>query len=281
MKKQSSLFLSALTAGFILTLSVLNVSAAQITADNAKSIALQNANIEEQNISLIHIEQDLENGRTIFDVEFMTKTYEEYNYEILAETGEILGISYENKAYRLPSEGFSADAMITLENAGEIALNHAKTAADQAVFIKKKTDFEDGNRIYKLEFYTPDYREYEYEIDGKSGEIISWSFDSDSSHARQDAAQKGVQANSTAISDTQTDTQSSENSVSLENAKATALKTAGLQDEQVTWGRTYKEYDDGRLLYKGKFFYKSFEYEFEIDTVTGAVVDWDIESIFD
>lgn len=277
MKKPSSLFSTIFTTGFLLAASVLNVSAAQITAEQAKSIALQNASIDEQNITLIHIEQDLENGRTIFDVEFMTKTYEEYDYEILAETGEILGISYEKKTS--PSnEGFSADALITLEHAEEIALNHAGVAANQATFVKKKTDFDDGRRIYKLEFYTPAFQEYEYDIDGKSGEILSWSFDTNSSHARQDAARKG---NNIAASSTQTDGQSGENSITLEKAKATALKTAGLQDGQVTWGRVYKEYDDGRLLYKGKFFYNSFEYEFEIDTVSGAVVDWDIESMFD
>lgn len=140
---------------------------------------------------------------------------------------------------------------------------------------------DDGKQICKLEFYTPSYQEYEYEIDGKSGEVISWSFDADSSHARQDAARRGVQTNSTAASGTQTNGETGENSVTLDKAKATALKTAGLQDGQVTWGRVYKDYDDGRLLYKGKFFYNSFEYEFEIDTVSGAVVDWDIESIFD
>lgn len=137
MKKQSSLFSTIFTTGFILTASMLNVSAAQITAENAKSIALQNSGINEQDISLIHIEQDLDDGRTIFDVEFMTKTYEEYDYEILAETGEIWGISYEKKAH-FSNETFSANAMITLEDAAEIALNHAGVAADQATFIKKK-----------------------------------------------------------------------------------------------------------------------------------------------
>ena len=41
------------------------------------------------------------------------------------------------------------------------------------------------------------------------------------------------------------------------------------------------DYEDGRLVYEGEFFYSDLEYEFEIDAATGAVIDWDMESIYD
>ena len=39
--------------------------------------------------------------------------------------------------------------------------------------------------------------------------------------------------------------------------------------------------DDGRLIYEGKIIYNDREYEFEIDAATGAVLDWESESVCD
>ena len=41
------------------------------------------------------------------------------------------------------------------------------------------------------------------------------------------------------------------------------------------------DHDDGRLEYEGKIYYNKMEYEFEIDGYSGAIRDWDVESIFD
>ena len=42
-----------------------------------------------------------------------------------------------------------------------------------------------------------------------------------------------------------------------------------------------QDYDDGRLIYEGKIIYNNREYEFEIDAATGAVLDWESESVCD
>lgn len=39
--------------------------------------------------------------------------------------------------------------------------------------------------------------------------------------------------------------------------------------------------DDGKLLYEGKIVYQGMEYEFEIDAYSGAILEWDADSIFD
>ena len=69
--------------------------------------------------------------------------------------------------------------------------------------------------------------------------------------------------------------------ITAEEAKAAALKQVGLEDSQVRWGRIEKDYDDGRILYEGKFFYNEMEYEFGVDGRDGRVVEWDMESIYD
>ena len=49
----------------------------------------------------------------------------------------------------------------------------------------------------------------------------------------------------------------------------------------MTWGRVHKEYDDWRQIYKGEFYFHDMEYEFEVDALTGELVDWEVESIYD
>ena len=35
--------------------------------------------------------------------------------------------------------------------------------------------------------------------------------------------------------------------------------------------------DDGRAVYEGEMYSNGTQYEFEIDAVTGAVLDWDVD----
>ena len=72
-----------------------------------------------------------------------------------------------------------------------------------------------------------------------------------------------------------------EASITADQAKETALKQAGLTASQVSYIEAHEDYDDGRVLYEGKFFCGDLEYEFEVDGTTGALIDWDVESIYD
>lgn len=281
-RQKTLISLTALAAGLFMTAFATTVLAAQIPEEKAKSIALENAGVKTEDVAFIRSEPDLEDGKAVFDVEFITNTNEEYDYEILAENGEILGIDYKKTS--LPSSEGSGKN-ISLAQAEEIALTHAGKTADSVTFIKKDADLDDGRLIYEFEFYTANYQKYEYEVDAKSGEILAWDYDSDSPYAHQHAGfhQKNPVQASTNKSGAPNRQAAKENpdQISLNDAKAAALKKAGLKDNQVTWGRVYKEYDDGRLIYNGEFFYNLLEYEFEIDAVSGTILDWDVESIFD
>ena len=41
------------------------------------------------------------------------------------------------------------------------------------------------------------------------------------------------------------------------------------------------DHDDGRQVYEGSIYYNSMEYEFTIDAYSGAILEWDSESIYD
>ena len=65
---------------------------------------------------------------------------------------------------------------ISLDKAKEIALSHAGLSADQVTFVQVNMDFDDGIQKYEIEFYY-NYREYSYEIDANTGNILSYEQD--------------------------------------------------------------------------------------------------------
>lgn len=66
---------------------------------------------------------------------------------------------------------------ISVEQAKEIALNHAGKTADQVQFVKIKQDWEHGRSVYEIEFVA-NGNEFEYEIDANTGAIVKWEVES-------------------------------------------------------------------------------------------------------
>ena len=69
-----------------------NATTASIPLDEAKSIALTNANLTEDAVKFLKTELDHENGVLVYEIDFTYDTYE-YDYKIDANTGEI--VSYD------------------------------------------------------------------------------------------------------------------------------------------------------------------------------------------
>lgn len=74
--------------------------------------------------------------------------------------------------------GADSSASITVDQAKEIALNHAGQTADAVYFKKAKQDYDDGLLVYKIEFLAGG-TEYEYEIDAQTGAIRDYEWDND------------------------------------------------------------------------------------------------------
>ena len=67
---------------------------AKITADKAKEIALSHAEITASDAAFIKAELDYDDGRLIYDIEFVAKNIE-YEYEIDADSGKIIDFDKE------------------------------------------------------------------------------------------------------------------------------------------------------------------------------------------
>lgn len=264
MKRKFSIARTGLVTGMLAAAISINVFAAQVNEESAKTVALENAGQTTETVTFISSVSDYEDGKLVYDVKFMTKDYQKYEYEINQADGFILSIEYDAGT----SAQSSGNNSISLEKAQEIALNHARKKADEVVFIKTESEYKNRYTEYDMEFYTGDKIEYNYEINGSTGTIISWDYD---------AKKYQPSTTNTTINSSQSKAVSG-----IDSAKAAALNHAGLNASSgVIWGEVKTDYEDGRLVYEGEFFYSDLEYEFEIDATTGAVIDWDMESIYD
>ena len=68
------------------------------------------------------------------------------------------------------------DGLITKEEAETIALNHAGFTPDQVTWLRTNYELDDGVHQYEVEFHQGSW-EYDYEINAKTGEILSYDRD--------------------------------------------------------------------------------------------------------
>lgn len=80
------------------------------------------------------------------------------------------------KQYFSPSS--SPDSIIPKESAEDIALNHASLTREQVSRLRTEYEIDDGVPRYTVEFHSDGW-EYEYEIHGETGKILSYDKDFD------------------------------------------------------------------------------------------------------
>ncbi len=237
----------------------------------AQEIALQHAGLTADQVTVLSIEQDIENGRQVYDVEFYTADHKEYDYNIDAITGEVVSYDYDierplptdDTRPETPDTGtapntpvLGTDSPIGEEVAKAVALKHAGLTADAVTFLPTELDWENGRQVYDIEFYTADRKEYDYEIDAATGEIVS--FDYDAEHA---LPQNTVSSPITA-----------DQARSIALAKVPGASSGDIWDFE-------SDYDDGRLKYEIEIRYNGMEYDFEIDGTNGTILEMDSEPI--
>ena len=142
-----------------------------ISSDEAKQIALQHANLLDNQVTF-----------NKYEIEFYYNNTE-YDYEINAYSGEILKFDYDAEYYNPSntisysnSQSSSTQNLISSDEAKNIALQHANLTDNQVTFIKVSQDYDDGIHIYEVEFHYNN-REYNYDINAINGTILSYEQD--------------------------------------------------------------------------------------------------------
>ena len=151
------------------------------------------------------------------------------------------------------------------EKALTAALERAGVSADAVAYYEIGLDTERGVMVYDVEFTAGDY-EYECDVNAANGEIVKFEKERADRPASVTSPSAGGALTGGSISET--------------DAKALALaRVPGATDADIV--KFEQDYDDGRLIYEGKIIFDNREYEFEIDAATGAVLDWESESVYD
>lgn len=148
-------------------------SSGAIDEAQARSIALEHAGVAESDAKFYRVERDNDDGRAVYEVEFYSGNTE-YDYEISAETGEILSYDSDIEGWAAQGASSTSGSAVTLEQARELVLERVPGAAASDVQIEQERD--DGRDIYEGEVYY-DGAEYEFEIDASTGSFIKWSVD--------------------------------------------------------------------------------------------------------
>ncbi len=267
----------------------------------AKAKALAHAGLQESQVTFLRAELDQDDGRQVYEVEFYTQDGKEYDYEIDAAAGEILSYDYDAET-SVPTAGTASGQTITQAEAKAKALAHAGLKESQVTFLRAELDRDDGRQVYEVEFYTQDYKEYDYEIDAatvahaglKESQVTFLRAELDRDDGRQvyevefytqdykeydyeiDAATGEVLSyDYDAETDFQTGTSSGKELTAAE-AKALALsQVPGATEADIREFSTDR--DDGRLEYEGEIHYDGVSYEFEIDGYSGAIRNWEVE----
>ena len=220
----------------------------------AKAAALSAFGLSEDQAEGIVVIPSYDDGRFVYKVKFWAGSTEYFC--AVDGSGQILKSEKEEHA----SSGSVATSGtdVGLEAAKAAALKHAGLSADQVTGLTAKLDWDDGQRVYEVDFWQGS-TEYEYEINA-DGTVRQYESEA---HAAPTAISAG--SGSSGSSATSTD-------IGETGAKAAALSAAGLTEDQVQNLFIERDWDDGRIQYEVKFQANGTRYEYEIDGSTGSVL---------
>lgn len=173
-----------------------------------------------------------------------------------------VGKSFEFASDVLPS--------VSLKEATEAALEYAEVSAEDVIFDDKDYEVERGTAYYEIEFSAKGY-EYEVIVNAENGKVLNYKKEVDDDYRKPTPPQE-AQHNPTKPAETKP---SEDNFIGVDAAKNNALSHAGVAAEDARFDRTELDRDDGRYKYEVEFEANGFEYDYEIDAVSGQVLDFE------
>ena len=234
---------------------------ADIGVEKAKEAALSHAGVAESDTVFLIAEADYDDGHKEYEVEFYAGGTE-YDYTIDAASGRVLKFDTELEWYSADDDaGYGWQNVIGKQKAQEIALADAGVAAEDALHLIVKPDWDDGVRIYEVEFYTAS-QEYDYEILASNGTILSYDYDAEYQWSGS----------------TGTGSTSSTADIGEAKAKSVALSHAGISKSDTSYIYAKKDWDDGRWVYDVEFWADGKEYDYEILASNGTILSYDYDA---
>lgn len=133
----------------------------------AQKIALEHAGVKAADATITKSKLDYEDGHQVYDIEWYAGGAK-YDYEIAADTGEIISFAYEEKTMGADSRSVT----VSEADAKKTALDRVSGATDKDLY-KWKLDYDDGRPEYEGKIIYGGM-EYEFTIDAATGSVIEW-----------------------------------------------------------------------------------------------------------
>lgn len=221
-----------------------------VTETEAKNIAMEYANVVEDNITVLSIKKDHEDRE--YEIKFYDDLYE-YEMEINYHTGEV--VNFEKDIRDNVNIQDNQTVSMSEEEAKAIALQGVGKSSDEVTFTRVRMDRENGITVYEVDFYDTE-KEYEISIDIDTKEIINYQEDYFHTHHNN--------SNTTTTNDY----------IGVERAKEIVLNHTGLNSSDVTFHKVELDVDYSIATYEIEFYYQYFEYEYELNATTGEILKY-------
>lgn len=242
-----------------------------------------------------------------------------YKYTIAANNGEVISSESARIAKNKKTNTSSSDTTSVEENAANNSSNKANTlektgknvisnakskdkpnnkatdnqttgstavndVAENDKPAKGKSDVknvaDNTNANNNMDDKKPDKKNSNDNIDGKkaSGKKKSKknAVDNNRHHTSTDNETNNT---STGKTPTVSEVAASRHYISMDKAKSITLKDAGFRPSFVTFEKALLKKDDGKVMYEIEFFTSTYEYEYEVDAYTGAILSKDVDPL--
>lgn len=133
----------------------------------AQKIALEHAGVKAADATITKSKLDYEDGHQVYDIEWYAGGAK-YDYEIAADTGEIISSAYEEKTMGADSKNVT----VSEADAKKTALDRVSGATDTDLY-EWKLDYDDGRPEYEGKIIYGG-TEYEFTIDAATGSVMEW-----------------------------------------------------------------------------------------------------------
>lgn len=242
-----------------------------LTEADAVKFAYVDAGISPKNAPSYEAKLLKEDGIYVYKVVISSEDTR-YKYTIAANNGEVISSESARIAQNKKNNTSSSDTTTVEEN----ATNNSSNKADS---LEKKVKNVISNSKSKDK---PD--------DNKAADNKTTGSKVENDVVENDKPTKGKsdvknvadnESNNTSSGKTSTvsEVAASRHYISMDKAKSITLKDAGFRPSFVTFEKALLKKDDGKIIYEIEFFTSTYEYEYEVDAYTGAILSKDVDPL--
>jgi uncharacterized membrane protein YkoI len=238
-----------------------------ISVEEAKAIALERAG---EGFSVVSIKLDNDDDDAEYEVYLISEGFK-IEVEIDAKSGEILKWEAEG----LVSSNQLPEGLLSEDEVKRIVLERAGTS-----YIVVSVTLDDDDDDWEYDVILSSVETYiEAEVDAITGMIKEWEVEN---HVSNDSSQTSLNDSSSQTSFDDSNSSSSDSSSSVnQNVVISRERAIEIARTQIGDGpmliKLELNYDDGLPYYDLEFKTESVEYEFEIDALSGNILDFEIE----